>query len=190
MCGSHINGKVLTQKTLRSEIFWPSVAKDAQDHVRSALRPMRSGYCRGSPEDAWGKEDGGLDTATPQRAVPEVGTSKAFPLPASSQSSPVRSISLCLGHLQVLVQQGYVLGIIAEFTIEGREGVMHGSVRASCMALSGEGFGDSRPTTGLIEDEEGGGEEEGEANFTPPADLALLGRGDIILIVRFVRAMR
>ncbi|GAA0145478.1 hypothetical protein LIER_05662 [Lithospermum erythrorhizon] len=33
ICGSHINGKALMQKILRSGIFWPSVAKDAQDHV-------------------------------------------------------------------------------------------------------------------------------------------------------------
>ncbi|GAA0168355.1 hypothetical protein LIER_23088 [Lithospermum erythrorhizon] len=33
ICGSHINGKALTQKIIRSGIFWPSVAKDAQDHV-------------------------------------------------------------------------------------------------------------------------------------------------------------
>ncbi|GAA0172359.1 hypothetical protein LIER_26202 [Lithospermum erythrorhizon] len=103
--------------------------------------------------------------------------SKALPLPASSQSRLVRIISLCLGLPHVLLQQGHVLVIIAELAMKGE--------RASCMTLSGEGFGDNRPTTGLAKDEEGGGEEEGEAHFTPPSDLALLGRGDIFVIVRF-----
>ncbi|GAA0175760.1 hypothetical protein LIER_28874 [Lithospermum erythrorhizon] len=34
MYGSHINSMALTQRILQSGIFWPSVAKDAQDHVR------------------------------------------------------------------------------------------------------------------------------------------------------------
>ncbi|GAA0165632.1 hypothetical protein LIER_20982 [Lithospermum erythrorhizon] len=54
MCGSHINGKALTQKILRSGIFWPSVAKNVQDHVRR-FDALRCGYRRRSPEDAWGQ---------------------------------------------------------------------------------------------------------------------------------------
>ncbi|GAA0145142.1 hypothetical protein LIER_05399 [Lithospermum erythrorhizon] len=34
MYGSHINGKALTQKIQQSEIFWPSVDRDTQDHLR------------------------------------------------------------------------------------------------------------------------------------------------------------
>ncbi|GAA0169721.1 hypothetical protein LIER_24138 [Lithospermum erythrorhizon] len=49
--------------------------------------------------------------------------------------------------------------------------------RASCMALSGVGLVDRRPTTGLAEDGEGDGKEEGEANFTPPTDFALIRGG-------------
>ncbi|GAA0167704.1 hypothetical protein LIER_22576 [Lithospermum erythrorhizon] len=46
--------------------------------------------------------------------------------------------------------------------------------RASCMALSGECFGDKRPTLSLADDGKARGEGEGEAKFTPPTDVSLL----------------
>ncbi|GAA0145835.1 hypothetical protein LIER_05932 [Lithospermum erythrorhizon] len=60
--------------------------------------------------------------------------------------------------------------------------------KASCRALLGKGFGGRRPTLGLTHDGEAGGEGEREANFTLPADFALLeGGGDAVLVVRLVR---
>ncbi|GAA0145589.1 hypothetical protein LIER_05753 [Lithospermum erythrorhizon] len=49
--------------------------------------------------------------------------------------------------------------------------------RASYLALSREDLGARRPTTGLADDGEKGGEEEREANFTPTADFDLLRGG-------------
>ncbi|GAA0159505.1 hypothetical protein LIER_16261 [Lithospermum erythrorhizon] len=61
--------------------------------------------------------------------------------------------------------------------------------RSSCMAMSEESAGDTRPTLGLVEDGEVGGEAEREATYTPPADFSLFREGDTLLEVRLVRAM-
>ncbi|GAA0186065.1 hypothetical protein LIER_33353 [Lithospermum erythrorhizon] len=61
-------------------------------------------------------------------------------------------------------------------------------IRASWAALSREDLGAMRATTGLPRE---GGEEEGEAIFTPPADLDLLTGGESLsLAVRLDRAMK
>ncbi|GAA0165442.1 hypothetical protein LIER_20845 [Lithospermum erythrorhizon] len=137
--------------------------------------------------------DGGADATASQGVDPEVSTSEALPLLASKQGSPVRNIPLCLGLLQIFDQQGHALGIVADMTTEPLQLLRQRSyleahpgqssrrrrIRLWYIASSGVGLGDRRAITGQEEDVEGGGDEKGEANFTPLADLALFGGGDI-----------
>ncbi|GAA0160232.1 hypothetical protein LIER_16831 [Lithospermum erythrorhizon] len=117
----------------------------------------------------------------------EVDVSKTLPLPMGSKSILVRSVPFRLGLPQILVQQGHVLCLlrqsgVAIYQRTGGEVKGHRACLGQGKAWEPEGLhGPSR---------RGGGVRGGRrSKFHSPSRFGPLGRGDSLLVVRFVRAM-